>query len=824
MRPVFLSLFLVAGVSSLIVPSVLGAPASPFPQAFLESHCVECHDSDVKKGGLDLANLSWEPTVRENFEEWVHIHDRVAKGEMPPEKKPRPAAGDLTAFLSAAGKALHEVSAREQAAHGRTILRRLNRVEYENSLHTLLGIDLPLQAILPEDTPAHGFDTVAEGLRLSTLQIEKYLEAADAAIEVAITLTEAPVQVSGRFSYQDEDGVRENLDTPPGTVKDKASGNKHVVTIKELPHAVVFFSEGDYRARFKKIPLRVAGTYRFRISAYGYQTHGEPVALKVYADNYREKRLLGWFDLPADKARVVELEARLEGNEGIFLGALGVGYDDEGKGVYGIGAADYQGRGLAVEWVEVEGPLQTSWPPPSTKSLFPGVPLREYEKNRQPYRNGKKLAFELAPEDPSSSLKIVVSSFATRAFRRTLEAGEAERFVALAQAAMTEGSSFEEAARVGFKAILTSPQFLLFEEPVGPLNGYALASRLSYFFWSAPPDETLLKLATSGALIRTEVLRREVDRMVMDPRTATGLVRNFTGQWLELRRIDATSPDMKLYPEFDEILKMSMVGETEAYFREMLEQDLDVTHLVKSDFAMLNRRLAEHYGIPGVTGERFQHVSLPGDSLRGGVLTQASILKVTANGTVTSPVLRGAWVMKHLLGLPPLPPPPNVGSVEPDTRGSTTIREQLAKHRNSETCASCHRTMDPPGFALESFDVIGGFRERYRSQEKGDRPTGKLPGRPGVQYKWGPPVDASGILADGRAFTGYEEFRSLLVGERTRLQRTLADNLAIYATGAGLSFSDRQAMDEIVREAEKQGGGIKDLVREVVLSGLFRNK
>ena len=267
-----------------------------------------------------------------------------------------------------------------------------------------------------------------------------------------------------------------------------------------------------------------------------------------------------------------------------------------------------------------------------------------------------------------------------------------------------------------------------------------------------------------------------------------------------------------------------MVSETEAFFSELLSKNLPVANLIHSDFAMVNSRLAEHYELPGIAGEEFRRVSLPKDSPRGGVLTQASVLKVTANGTVTSPVIRGAWVMKHLLGQPPAPPPASVGAIEPDTRGTTTIREQLAKHRDSETCATCHRQIDPPGFALESFDVIGGFRENYRSNEKGANVKRKLRGQNIWQYKEGLPVDASGELEDGRRFQGIAEFKKLLLEQQDQVMYALAGNLVTYGTGAGIQFSDRDSIDAISKQAKADGSGLRTLVHAVVQSPLFLSK
>ena len=333
----------------------------------------------------------------------------------------------------------------------------------------------------------------------------------------------------------------------------------------------------------------------------------------------------------------------------------------------------------------------------------------------------------------------------------------------------------------------------------------------------------MLALAVAKKLAQPGVLRTQVERMLKDERSR-GFVHNFTGQWLDLRNIDATSPDKKLYPEADELLVVSMVQETEGFFTEMLSRNLSVANVIQSDFAMLNSRLATHYGIDGVAGEELRKVSLPPDSPRGGILTQASVLKVTANGTTTSPVLRGAWVLKKILGQPPTPPPPGTGMIEPDTRGATTVREQLAKHRNSETCAGCHAKIDPPGFALECFDVIGGFRDRYRSQDKGDQTTVKNSRNKRQYIKLGLAVDATGELADGRTFAGIQDFKKLLLGQSDQVLSALTEKIVIYSTGAGIGYADRPAVAAIAEKVKRQGGGLRTLIHEVVQSPIFQTK
>jgi hypothetical protein len=881
-----LAILFAAGMRQAVADSVL--------TRFTDKHCVSCHDASNKAGGLDLTALPWDLQNRAVFDQWVEVHDKVRKGEMPPKDEKRPPQPAIDSFLNTLDNSLASISRDRQKASGRTVLRRLNRTEYENTLHDLLGISVPLKRILPEDTPAHGYDTVAEGLRFSQLQIEKYLEAADVALNAAIDLGPAPTAIKERYSYKKERGVRENLDTPEGQIRDEASKEKHHVIYKELDDAVVFFSDGYSPTDLRQFDPQTTGVYRLRLSAYGYQSKGKPVTMRVYASNWREKRLLGYFDMPPDAPRVVEFDTELTEHEHLIVIPYETGYDDDGKGVWNVTASEFKGVGLAFQWIEVEGPLNAGWPRDSLKQLFPGFEVRELPRNNRPWRHGRPRAFELATDDPKAALRKVIPAFAERAFRRPLESGEADVFTDLALTSLDRGDSFEDAARAGLRAVLTAPQFLFLSEQPGELDDYALASRLSYFLWSTTPDEGLLKLASQGKLRDAKVRHAEVERLLNSPKSSA-LTTNFAGQWLDLRRINATSPDMRLYPEYDEMLPLAMVAETEAFFRELLVHDLSVANFIDSDFAMLNRRIAQHYGIElpaaqqtvsaregeapaepqvkegvrftaledvivdkdrGINrsanvadaasirtdagsvghdsdshvglnaapyGEEFRRVPLADDSPRGGLMTQAAILKVTANGTVTSPVTRGVWVMKRLLGQPPSPPPP-VPAVEPDTRGTTTIRDQLAAHRSSETCNSCHRYIDPPGFALESFDVIGGWREQYRSIEKGKQPSYKLRGHNIWQYKLALAVDSSGELADGRKFADIQSFKDLLMTEQDQVLKCVAEQLVIYGTGAGIEYADRPQIQNIVQSTEKKGSGLRTLIHQVIESELFRKK
>jgi hypothetical protein len=335
---------------------------------------------------------------------------------------------------------------------------------------------------------------------------------------------------------------------------------------------------------------------------------------------------------------------------------------------------------------------------------------------------------------------------------------------------------------------------------------------LSYFLWSSMPDEELLGLAEARRLNDPAVLHQQVERMLNDPK-AKWFTENFTGQWLNLRAIDDTMPDRTLYREYDDVLKVASLKEPKLFFEELLKSDLSITHFVSSDFTFLNARLAKHYGIPGVEGAQMRKVGLPTGSHRGGVITMSSVLKVTANGTTTSPVLRGAWLLERILGTPPSKPPPDIGTIEPDIRGATSIREQLAKHRNVESCARCHRDIDPPGFALESFDVTGGWRDHYRAMGEDSRRV--------IQ---GPPVDSTGVLPDGRRFENIDDYKLLLLQDKDQLARNMTEKLISYAIGAEPTPLDKQEIERIVSLVSEKDYGFRSLIHNVVQSELFKNR
>jgi hypothetical protein len=556
------------------------------------------------------------------------------------------------------------------------------------------------------------------------------------------------------------------------------------------------------------------GNYRFRISAYAFQTD-KPVTFHMTAGTMKavtEERIVGYYDVPSGKPTVIEFVEKLEPKNTVRFVVDGLGVIP--PQVEKIGADKYTGPGLAIQWVEIEGPLHEIWPPPSHRRLFGNLPQAP-----APIPEDKS-RLEVVSKQPMVDAEHLLRDFMRRAYRRTVTDEDVKPILARVKAKLDAKFPFEQAMRVGYKEVLVSPHFLFLREKPGKLDDFALAARLSYFLWSSTPDDELLALAEQGKLHEPDTLRAQTERMLKDPKAAA-FTTNFVGQWLDLRKIDDTAPDPALYPEYDDVLKVAMLKEPMLFFDEVLKNDLTLTNFVASGFTMLNGRLAKHYAIPGVTGQEFKKVSLPKDSHRGGVLTMAGVMKVTANGTTTSPVLRGAWVLDRILGTPPPKPTMDVEAVEPDIRGATTIREQLAKHRQRAECATCHAKIDPPGFALENFDVIGGWRDYYRSVGKGGPAV--VNGRT-MRYKKGPDVDPADVLPDGSKFKGIDEFKRLLLKDKDQLARALAEKLLTYGTGAAPAKAEKAEIDGIVARLSEKNYGFRTLVHEIVQSKTFQHK
>lgn len=780
-----------------------GPPPKPIDEAvqpFLARHCQGCHSGEKPKGKFSLTTLTQDFSDKGNRERWLAVAEQVQSGAMPPKGKPRPPEKEVTALADWIHGRVETADSTRIATQGRVPIRRLNRAEYENTVRDLLGVDIDLKDVLPEDTPVNGFDNGAESLHVSSFLMEQYLEAADKVLDAAIVNGRKPWMIKKRFNIKDEKSVR-----PKGSV------------YRHLEDSVAIFSSwvsANIQVTLWQFFSHFRGNYRFRISAYAYQTD-KPVTFHMTAGTMKavtEERIVGYYDVPPGKPTIIEFVEKLEPRNTVRFVVDNLGVTP--PVVEKVGAENYKGPGLAIQWVEIEGPLHETWPPLSHRQLFGDLPQAPAPTPED------KARLEVVSKEPLADADRLLRAFLRRAFRRAVTDEDVKPFLARVKAKLDAKFSFEQAMRVGYKAALVSPHFLFLREKPGKLDDFALASRLAYFLWSSLPDEELLGLAEKGKLHQPDILRAQVERLLKEPR-ATAFTQNFAGQWLGLRNIDATAPDPALYPEYDDVLKVAMVKETLLFFDEVLKNDLSLTNFVSSDFTMLNGRLAKHYNIPGVTGQEFKKVKLPPGSHRGGVLTMASVMKVTANGTTTSPILRGAWVLDRILGTPPPKPTVDVEAVEPDIRGTKTIREQLAKHRERPECASCHAKIDPPGFALESFDVIGGWRDYYRSVGKGEPAV--VAGRT-MRYKKGPTVDPADVMPDGSKFKDIDEFKQLLLKDKDQLTRALAEKLLTYATGAAPAKSDRPEIDAIVRTTREKNYGLRSLVHEIVQSKPFQTK
>ena len=775
---------------------------------FVTAHCVACHGPDVQKGDLRLDTLSADFVQEDVREAWQAARDRVAAGTMPPAKKPKPPAKDTATFTKWVDTQLAAAERTRQAAEGRVVLRRLNRAEYENTVRDLLGVGVDVKELLPADGLSHGFDNIAGALSVSPDHMARYLEAAEFALDAATAR-----------------GPRPEPTTKTVTLAEgRAASNIGKHWLKRPDGAVVVFSSGTFPSTQLdafRAPLR--GRYKFTVRGYSYQSKAA-IPFALYYGNFGrggDTRLHGYYELPPDKPGTVEVSAWLDPGDSLQALPYGLsGFNafkkDSDK------TENYPGPGLALLGVDVEGPVLDEWPTRGHKLLFGDLPLKAIGlPGKGPRAKGNEPA-DVVSSDPMRDAKRLLPGFLTKAFRRPVTPDQVEPYLALFAAQMKDGATFREAMLTAASAALCSSDFLYLREAPGRLDDYALASRVSYFLWRTMPDDELLRLAAAKKLGQPAVLRQQTVRLLSHP-NAGRLTVDFTDSWLNLREIDFTTPDKLLYPEFDDLLRDSMLKETRAFFDAVVGKNLPASTFVASDFAMLNGRLAKHYGLPDVQGLSIRRVPLPADSIRGGLLTHGAVLKVSANGTNTSPVVRGVYVLERFLGTTPPPPPPGVPAVEPDIRGAKTVRELLAKHRETETCAGCHKLIDPPGFALESFDVIGGWRDKFRAMpEKPGRPL-VVDGQK-VRYAYGQPVDAAGELADGRAFRDFREFRALLLADPERVARCFTEKVLAFATGREPGPADRPAVDAIVADTTGSKYAVRDLIHAVVQSETFRTK
>ncbi len=787
--------------------------ATAFEQAvwpFFAKNCLSCHNSTTKAGSLDLASLKTPVSIVRSRETWESVQRKIQTDEMPPKGSPRPDASQRTAFLLRTQSELERSDRSAIPNPGSVTAHRLNRAEYNNTVRDLLGVNFRPADDFPQDDSGYGFDNISAVLSLSPSQMEKYVSASEKIARTAV------------FGYDE---------LVPTIARHEASGRNIVVgNLIPISYDVTGLTLPNSLHTMHRFP--VDGEYMFRYGMNGSRPLGS------------EKLPLGlWID-------------------GTLVKAFDI--DAEGSAGFAADRQDFSGKTQECRvrvtagdhWIDAtiaklyEGlPESFGGPNPSKRHVSPpefkpppGLPPERLEAFRKRFEARKK---EIVPTNDVriSSVEIggpyaqskgasdaslrrifscghlhgghnaicarkIVSDLARRAFRRPVTSQEIDRFTSLIALAQRQGDSFEEGVCLAVQGLLVSPHFLFrierdpstaVAESGHPITQHELASRLSYFLWSTMPDDELRGCADRQLLRKPNVLTAQVRRMLKDPRSHA-LAENFGGQWLQVRSLESVHPDRGRFPDFDDYLRMSMRRETEMFFDSIVHEDRSVLDFLEGKYTFLNGRLAKFYGIAGVDGPEFRKVDLTG-TVRGGILTQASVLTVTSYANRTSPVLRGKWVLDNILNAPPPAPPPGVPNLDVSSVGTgASLRQQLEEHRKNPTCAACHARMDPLGFALENFNAVGAWRQR----------DGKIP------------IDASGSLPDGRSFKGSDGLKTILKADRAAFAQCLTAKLLTYSLGRGLERYDRPTLNQIRGRLAAQNYRFSGLVLEIVNSRPFQ--
>ena len=794
------------------------------PRTFLKNYCFKCHGPEKQEAHRRFDQLPPAITKLEELESWQEILDQLNLGDMPPEKEKQPAKTEVLAVIKNITESIAEAHPRLAGKGQHTALRRMNSWEYRHTIGDLLGLNIsawnPTENFPPE-VKVDGFDNIGAGLVTSGLLLNHYLSAAAQAIERATHFgpqpeiktyaQKSPFYFKGKEARElpklfQVDRFRFIPETPYTDLYGRHYRGGHIGFRPLLNQGVA--QSGLYRVRVRAAAIDRRHPYGKTIDDF---RNGDPLILELTAvdrqgsvtstGNVSRKRSLAMVELINEKPQWFEWDIYMEkGYEPevrfrngttatkrlVRLLATAKDVAPEIKPFsemkpgnersYGVLKA-YRGPKLRIWEIQIRGPFVKEWPPRGHDLMYGS--LKPNDLNREKIRERLRI-------------------FAAKAFRRPLRQGELSPIESMVNRKLDEGLEPLQALQLGFQTILCSTSFLYLDENSGKLNDYALASRLSYFLWSTAPDSELLTLAEQNKLSKSVVLRGQVKRMLRNSKS-NRFANNFIRVWLNFDNIGEMPPskDFKVY--YRDNLEVAMRNETQTFFRHVLDHNLSTHEFLNADYSFLNRELALHYGIEGIEGNHLRRVSLKGTP-RGGLLGHGSFLTASANGVDTSPVVRGIYMLEKLLGYTPPPPPDDVPDIEPDIRGAKTIREQLAKHREIATCAECHRKIDPFGFALENFDAIGRWRNEYGKNM---------------------PIDASGELPNGDAFSTVPEFGKHIIKREGQFSRSLTEKLLTYAIGRELVPSDRPAIDAILREMRQDNKGLRDLIEAVVLSEVF---
>ena len=803
---------LLAALANAALVGGAAAATGDFTQAvqpFLEQHCNRCHDEKVHKGEFRVDNLSSDFIKGGSAAKWAEVMDRISSGEMPPKKEPKPVAAEAAKVVEWLAARLKEGEAARLAKRERVSFHKLTREEYAHTVRDLLGVtfDYADPTGLSEDDTWNGFGRIGSVLSVSPSHVEKYLAAADTVLAEAFP--EAVVEKGKKAADSKKLGRRLrgiDLRGVSNQAELEAQGLADKVRVEMWPgHDLTRASPGN---------IPVAGLYRMRVQLSGLKPkNGRAPHLAVYAVNL--DRMLHEQDViaPEDKPIIVEFTTHLP------AGNVNVRFSNETPGPSNLPRSGRAGNRAFFSTKDGRLPWQMKLTDEAGEPLYPFLIVDWLEWSGPIAEEGPTFAQrEYLPAELGGARE-KLTKLAERAFRRPVSTEEVDRLVKLVESEVKSGEKLESAMKAACQAVLCAKDFLYLVEgrevsgtagKGGRLTEWDLASRLSYFLWSTMPDEALFAAARSGKLHEPGELRAQVQRMLRDPKAAR-FAEAFPRDWLQLRSVGMFPPDKKLYPDYDAYLEKCMVGETTAFFREVLRQNLSLREFLDSNWTMLNARLADHYKLPEVAGDQFQRVSLRPEDHRGGLLTHAAILSLTSDGTRHRPVHRGKWVMESILGKSPPPPPANVPAIEPTpaTQPKATLRNKLDAHKKNESCAACHAKIDPLGLAFDNYDAIG----RWRTEEVvGD----------GIGAN--PKVDASGELIDGRKFVDAAEFRKLLVEDLDKFNAAFIEKLATFALRRVMTVDDRDSLASLAKQSKAADYRLVAVVEALVQSELFQKR
>ena len=768
-------------------------------RAVLDRYCVTCHNGQLRTTGLMLDAMDVEH-VSEHAEAWEKVVRKLRARAMPPASRPRPDMATYGAVAEVLETALDHTAAADPNP-GRTTTHRLNRTEYANAIRDLLGLEVDGRALLPPDDADLGFDNMADILSMSPALLDRYLSAARKISRLALgdpsgePTTETYTVPTLRF--QDH---RMSEDLPFGSRGGIAFRHhfpldaEYDITIR-LQRQLYGYIRGLHRPQ--QLEVRLDGRRVALFSIGGPRGTAPPQTFTGTVPGDRE-----WeeYTLHGDE----DLEFRVPVPAGPRV--LGVSFLQGRSERDGVLQPRATAKTLAIaeRWSS-----PSEQPEAAVEQVVIAGPFDATGPGDTPTRRRILLCQPAGAADEKPCAREILSAVARRAFRRPLTPPDVDGLLAFYEDGRRDGG-FESGIRRGVESILVDPEFLfrIERDPAEsaaarahPISEVELASRLSFFLWSSIPDDELLDAAAGGQLRDPAVLERQVRRMLADPR-ARALVDGFAMQWLGLRRLQSVVPAPDLFPEFDDNLREAFEQETRLFVGSQLREDRSVLDLLRADYTFANERLARHYGIPNVYGSRFRKVTFD-DGIRGGLLGQGSILTATSYPTRTSPVLRGNWVLEHILGAPPPPPPPDVPALPDRGEGGqlASVRERLEQHRENPVCASCHARMDPLGFALEHFDAIGKWRAAGEA---------------------GTAIDARGVFPDGTEFDGLAGLKTVLLSEHEQFVQTVAEKLTTYALGRGVQYYDMPAVRRIIREAADDDYTWSSLVLGIVRSIPFQ--